>query len=227
MRALPREHDHFHDADAIGAANGSLSNARIEDVYARLTPVYDLVFGPVLQPGRAAAIARMELQSWDRVLEVGVGTGLGTTLYPDTCEITGIDLSAEMLARARARVVREHLSHVRLLEMDASDLMFADDSFDVVYAPYTISAVPDPIGVAREMRRVCRHGGRILFLSHFRSSTPLLAALERLALPLTLRFGFQSDLDLPSFLDESGLSAASVEKVNVPKIWSLVTCIKD
>src|SRR5207249_10857321 len=61
------------------------------------------------------------------------------------------------------------LRNVRLLEMDAADLKFADETFDIVYAPYLISVVPDPIVVVREMRRVCRTGGRIIVLNHFRS----------------------------------------------------------
>ena len=80
-----------------------------------------------------------------------------------------------MLEKARERVARKGISNVRLLEMDAADLKFADDTFDIVYAPYLISVVPDPVAVAREMRRVCRPGGRIIILNHFRSANPLLA----------------------------------------------------
>jgi len=116
---------------------------------------------------------------------------------------------------------------VRLLEMDAADLKFADETFDIVYAPYLISVVPDPIVVVREMRRVCRTGGRIIVLNHFRSPNPLLAHIERVISPFTVHIGFKSDLDLPAFLAQAELQPVSIEKVNVPRIWSLVTCVKE
>ena len=111
--------------------------------------------------------------------------------------------------------------------MDAANLKFADDTFDIVYAPYVISVVPDPVAVASEMRRVCRHGGRIVILNHFRSRNTLMAWLERLISPFTVHIGFKSDLDLPAFLAQAELKPVSIQKVNVPRIWSLVTCIKD
>ena len=132
-----------------------------------------------------------------------------------------------MLEKARERVARKGIRNVRLLEMDAADLKFADDTFDIVYAPYLISVVPDPVAVAREMRRVCRPGGRIIFLNHFRSANPLLAWIERAISPFTVHIGFKSDLDLPAFLAQAELKPVSIEKVNIPRIWSLVTCIKE
>ena len=93
--------------------------------------------------------------------------------------------------------------------------------------PYLISVVPDPVIVVREMRRVCRMGGRIIVLNHFRSPNPLLARIERVISPFTVHIGFKSDLDLPAFLAQAELQPVSIEKVNVPRIWSLVTCVKE
>jgi phosphatidylethanolamine/phosphatidyl-N-methylethanolamine N-methyltransferase len=86
--------------------------------------------------------------------------------------------------------------------------------------------VPDPVQVAHEMRRVCRRGGRIIFLNHFLSPNPILSRLERAISPLTIHIGFKADLDLPAFLAQADLKPISIEKVNVPRIWSLVTSIK-
>ncbi len=196
-------------------------------VYEKLASTYDLTFGPTLHPGRLEAIERMGIKSGDRILEVGVGTGINTSLYPPKCHVTGIDLSSSMLEKARERVAREGLRNVRLIEMDASRLTFADDSFDIVYAPYVISVVPDPVQVVREMRRVCRPGGRIIVLNHFRSANPILSYIERVISPLTVHIGFKSDLDLPGFLAQAEMQPFSIEKVNVPRIWSLVTFHKD
>jgi phosphatidylethanolamine/phosphatidyl-N-methylethanolamine N-methyltransferase len=204
----------------------AVENHFVERVYEKLANVYDLVFGPTLHPGRLVARDRMGIKAGDRILEVGVGTGINASLYPRNCQITGIDLSTGMLDKAREKVAREGLRHVRLLEMDAASLTFADDSFDIVYAPYLVSVVPDPIQVAREMKRVCRPGGRIIILNHFRSANPILSRLERAISPFTVHIGFKSDLDLPAFLAQAELEPVSIEKVNHPRIWSLVTCVK-
>lgn len=203
------------------------SNAFVDRVYSTLTPVYDFLFGPVLQAGRRAAVARMHFGPGTRVLEVGVGTGINASLYPRDCQVIGIDISARMLEKAGERIAREGRHGVRLQEMDAAHMTFADDSFDIVYAPYTISVVPEPVRVAREMCRVCRPGGAIVILNHFRSGNPLLARLERALTPLTVQIGFRSDLDLAALLAAADLKPASIERVNHPPIWSLVICNKD
>lgn len=222
------QHDEIVGSDA---ASRALSVAAVENdfvarVYEKLASTYDFTFGPTLHPGRVQALQRMGIKAGDRVLEVGVGTGINTSLYPRTCHVTGIDLSDSMLEKARERVVKHGLSNIRLLEMDAANLTFPDDSFDIVYAPYLISVVPDPVAVVREMVRVCRPGGKIIVLNHFLSPNPVLAWFERLISPLTVHIGFKSDLDLPAFLAQAGLKPVSIEKINIPRIWSLVTCIK-
>ena len=176
----------------------AVENDFVAGVYEKLASVYDLAFGPALQPGRIRAVERMDIQPGERVLEVGVGTGINLSLYPRTCQMTGIDFSSSMLEKARERAAWGGLRQLRLLQMDAADLKFADDSFDIVYAPYLISVVPDPVKVACEMRRVCRPGGRIIFLNHFLSPNLLVSRVERLISPFTIHIGFKADLDLPA-----------------------------
>jgi phosphatidylethanolamine/phosphatidyl-N-methylethanolamine N-methyltransferase len=227
-RKAQQEDDVVSGSDAATRAlsGTAVENHFVEAVYEKLAKVYDLTFGPTLHPGRLQAIQRMNIQPGERVLEVGVGTGINLSLYPTDAAITGIDFSEPMLEKARERASRKDMRHTRLLQMDAADLKFADDSFDIVYAPYLISVVPDPIGVAQEMRRVCRPGGRIIILNHFLSPNPLLSRIERLISPFTIHIGFTADLDLPAFLAQADLKPVSIEKVNFPKIWSLVTTIK-
>ena len=228
MALFEREDTDFGSDVATRALSvTAVENDFVARVYEKLANVYDLTFGPTLHPGRLQARDRMGVKPGDRILEVGVGTGINISLYPRNCQVTGIDLSTPMLEKAHERVSRDGLSNVRLFEMDAAKLTFPDSSFDIVYAPYLVSVVPDPVQVAREMRRVCRPGGKIIILNHFRSANPILSRMERAISPFTVHIGFKSDLDLPGFLAQAELQPISIEKVNVPRIWSLVTCIKD
>jgi phosphatidylethanolamine/phosphatidyl-N-methylethanolamine N-methyltransferase len=199
----------------------AVENDFVERVYDKIAKVYDLTFGPTLHPGRLIA-----LEPGDKILEVGVGTGINASLYPRHCHVTGIDFSALMLEKARERVAKKGVKNVRLQEMDAANLTFADGTFDIVYAPYVISVVSDPVKVVNEMQRVCRPGGKIIILNHFKSRTPVVARVERAISPFTVHIGFKADLDLPGFLAQSELKPISIEKVSFPPIWSLVTCIK-
>ena len=109
--------------------------------------------------------------------------------------------------------------------MDGSRLAFRDEQFHVVYAPYVINVVPDPMGLAREMIRVCRPAGRLVFLNHFGDRSRPAGALDRavghLARTVT---GVSWDLDLNTFLEQNGLAAVFVERVNVPRVSSVVVC---
>lgn len=211
----------------LGRQRGELSvsdveHAFVERVYDKISSVYDLAFGPVLQPGRVRAMAVMQPSAGMRILEVGVGTGLNLSLYPPGCHVTGIDCSLQMLERAEEKATALGLS-ARLLQMDAGALRFADASFDVVYAPYVISVVPDPVAVLREMHRVCRPGGRVIVLNHFRSERRWLARIERWLTPRTVHIGFKADLDRRAVFAAAGITPETIETVNVPRIWSLVT----
>jgi phosphatidylethanolamine/phosphatidyl-N-methylethanolamine N-methyltransferase len=228
MSLFEREETKFgSDAATRALSVTAVENEFVAGVYEKLANVYDLTFGPALHPGRVVALERMAIKPGDRVLEVGVGTGINLPMYPRNCRVTGIDLSTSMLVKARERVLQKGLPNVRLHEMDAANLTFPDEVFDIVYAPYVISVVPDPVRVVREMRRVCRPGGKIVILNHFRSSSPLMAKLERAISPFTVHIGFKSDLDLPGLLAQAELQPLSIQKVSFPRIWSLVTCLKN
>ncbi|MGE0815577.1 MAG: class I SAM-dependent methyltransferase [Vicinamibacterales bacterium] len=224
-----RSTDKYLGADAATRALSStaVENAFVERVYEKLSGVYDLTFGPTLHPGRLQALDRMAIDAGASVLEVGVGTGINLGLYPRACQVTGIDLSTGMLDKARERIQKKGLRNCRVMEMDAAALSFEDDTFDIVYAPYLISVVPDPVAVAREMRRVCRPGGRIVILNHFKSDNPVLSRIETAISPMTVHIGFKSDLDLYGFLRQAELTPISIQKVNLLSMWSLVTCVKD
>ena len=228
MALFESEDDKFRpDLSSQALSVTAVENDFVEGVYDKLATVYDVFFGPILHPGRLLALQRMGIQPGDRVLEVGCGTGINAALYPHSCHVTGIDFSASMLEKARGRVRRKRLQHVQLMEMDAAALTFADASFDIVYAPYLVNCVSDPLQVVREMRRVCKPGGKIVILNHFRSTNWFMSRFDRALTPLTVHIGFKSDLDLPGFLAQTGLQPVSIEKVSISRLWSLVICNRD
>ena len=195
----------------------------IEKVYRRYAKRYDFYFGALFQPGRKAVINRMHCQPGERILEVGVGTGLSLPLYPSGVQVTGIDISEAMLARARARVARDQLEQVVvLLRMDAEHMDFRDDSFDKVVAMYVVSVVPSPAQLVAEMRRVCRPGGELYIVNHFQHANPLVAGIERLLAPLSRLLGFHPDFPLENFLQETGLEVSEQIPVNALGYWTLL-----
>src|SRR6202008_906216 len=132
-----------------------------------------------------------------RVLEVGVGTGLSLPRYRRDLEIVGIDLSPEMLQKARERVVSARLTNVTgLHEMDAGDLKFPDDSFDTVVAMYVMTVVPDPEKVMRELSRACRPGGNVLIVNHFSAEDGMRGWVERRMAPFADKLGWHPVFDV-------------------------------
>jgi phosphatidylethanolamine/phosphatidyl-N-methylethanolamine N-methyltransferase len=194
-------------------------------LYQRFASWYDTLYDHGLQPGRDRALERLRLADGEDVLELGVGTGLSAVRYPTGCRVVAIDLSAEMLARAGARLRANSASHVRLCRMDGLKLAFADAQFDAVYAPYFINTVPDPVAVASEMVRVCRPGGRIVFLNHFRAPMP--SVIDRLIGEVATRLtGVQWSLDLETFLAALPVVVLSIDQVNLARVSSVVLCRK-
>jgi phosphatidylethanolamine/phosphatidyl-N-methylethanolamine N-methyltransferase len=143
-------------------------------------------------------------------------------------EVTGIDVSAEMLEKARRRVARRGLGHVKaLLDMDAEAMSFADNSFDAVLALYVASVVPNPARFAAEMRRVCRPGGTIVVVNHFASENGIMCAVEKMLAPLAGKIGFHADFPLDRFLDVSRLSVREIKPSNLFGYWRLLRCINE
>jgi phosphatidylethanolamine/phosphatidyl-N-methylethanolamine N-methyltransferase len=203
----------------------ALEKRQVERAYELLAPVYDFVFDWIFAPGRTAAVSQLALAPTDTVLEVGIGTGLNLPLYPPLTQLTGIDLSSEMLDKAVERVQNLAMPNVILKVMDATSLDFADNEFDKALATYTISAVPDPIGVLREMRRVVKPGGVIVILNHFRSDRWLWGHVEDMMAPVCTRLGWKSNLPMGPLLEAVGLTPELIVKVNMFNGWRLVKCV--
>ena len=189
---------------------------------------YDIVFGPVFHPGRKEAVRVANDRPGQRILEVGVGTGLSLPYFRNDSRVTGIDVSAEMLEKARRRVGKQQLAHVDGLHvMDAEHVEFDDNSFDAVLALYVASVVPNPARFAAEMRRVCIPGGPIVLVNHFTSDNWALRWMEKRLAHLARHIGFHADFPLESFLGDSGLTAREIRPSNLFGYWRLLRCINE
>jgi phosphatidylethanolamine/phosphatidyl-N-methylethanolamine N-methyltransferase len=187
---------------------------------------YDLLFGPVFHPGRKDAVRIANDRPSQRILEVGVGTGLSLPHFRSDSRVTGIDVSAEMLAKAQRRASRLGLGHVEGLHvMDAENLEFPDSSFDAVLALYVASVVPNPARFAAEMRRVCRPAGTIVVVNHFTSDNPAMRFIEKRLAPLAGKIGFHADFPLGTFLDASRLQVREMRPSNLFGYWRLLRCV--
>lgn len=198
------------------------ASRRVEKVYGVLARVYDAFFDWALGPGRRYAVSRLLPAPGDRILEVGVGTGLSLPLYPTGCEVVGIDISEPMLEVARNRLNGLSHARVRLEKMDARAITFADGHFDKVLAPYVISVVPDPDKVMAEIVRVCRPGGTVIVVNHFQSAFPPLAAAEHLLTYLSTWVGFRMDLPVAAVTSIPGLVLTRKKRVNLLGLWHLL-----
>jgi phosphatidylethanolamine/phosphatidyl-N-methylethanolamine N-methyltransferase len=205
----------------------AIDTDHIERVYSSYAGVYDRLFGRVFQASRETLVRNLTVAAGERVLEVGVGTGLCLPLYPANCDLTGIDLSQAMLDKASGRVEELGLANVKLVQMDAGAMTFADDSFDVIVAAYVVTAVPDYRKLMSEMIRVSRPGGRLLLLNHFTQDSPLVSAVEKAISPICVRIGFRTDLSVDEVIDGWPLMKEREERVKPLGMWRVVECVNN
>lgn len=181
----------------------------IQEAYARLCKYYDVLFGPLLAPARLAAVRAVNRSPGREVLEVGVGTGLALPHYDADKRLTGIDLSADMLVKARSRA--SGLSNVQaVLEMDAQNTDFVDGQFDIAVAMFVASVVPNPRALLAEMRRVVKPGGKIFFVNHFAEENGVPEWWRRGTEAVSKRIGWRADFRQRDIFAPEDLADASI-----------------
>jgi phosphatidylethanolamine/phosphatidyl-N-methylethanolamine N-methyltransferase len=207
----PRQRRTALDADSVRSA------------YRRWASVYDALFGGVSAPGRRRAVDAVNALPGQDVLEVGVGTGLALPHYLANKRVTGIDLSSDMLQRARTRVARECLANVvALQEGDAEATGFADGQFDIAVAMFVASVVPNPRRLLAEMRRVVKPGGTLLFVNHFAASGGARLAVERAMAPAGRALGWHPDFKTEALLPPEDIARAISTPVPPLGLFTLV-----
>jgi phosphatidylethanolamine/phosphatidyl-N-methylethanolamine N-methyltransferase len=207
-----------------GAPNAPVMDAEaVRAAYRRWAGVYDAVFGGVLLGARRRAVSLVNQLPGRDVLEVGVGTGLALPTYARDRRITGIDLSAEMLALAAKRVATLGLPNVKALrEMDAEATDFSDASFDIAVAMFVASVVPHPRKLMEEMRRVVRPGGHILFVTHFAAEKGPRWWIERTMAPASRALGWRPDFAMDALMTPDEIARCTTTPLPPFGIFTLV-----
>ena len=173
-----------------------------------------------------AAVPSLNIPAGAKVLEVGVGTGLSLESYPRDASVTGVDLSESMLSEAQQLIIENGWNHINVLPMNAEELEFEDSSFDFVTSFHTISVVSRPQAMMSEIVRVCKPGGRVLMINHFRSDNPIIAKVVDSAGNLTKHLGWRTDLGLDEVLSELPLRLDHRYKPNPMSLFTVMkaTC---
>ncbi len=196
-------------------------------LYAEFAPLYDKVFGKIFFARLRRVIEALDIPRGAKVLEVGAGTGTSFPAYPRHCEVTGIDLAPDMLSRAQDKILENDWSHISVMEMNALDLEFPDNSFDYVMAFHVVTVVPDPIRMIQEAKRVCKPGGKIVIVNHFTSRFPLLGFFTEAIDPLTRRLGWSTKLRLKPFIEEADLKVETIYKLSKLSLYTVLLGTKE
>ncbi|MGD0229070.1 MAG: methyltransferase domain-containing protein [Syntrophorhabdales bacterium] len=199
-----------------------MNQDEVKSIYTRYSSVYDKIFSHFFFPRIRLGLDRSEINGGDRIIEVGVGTGISLSLYPEGCRIVGIDVTRKMLEKAQEKKERHKLDHVELVEMDAENMTFDDDSFDHAVAAFVVTVVPNPQKMVSEMKRVTKSGGNIVILNHFCSKNAFVSKVEKVFSPLCEKWGWRSDISLDLLSNHCDLQIKHVLKKNKYDPWSII-----
>ena len=194
----------------------------VQKAYRRWAPVYDATFGKLVKAGVRQTVRRAN-QFAGRLLEVGVGTGLALPHYESQLRVTGIDLSAEMLAVARKRAAKAVNHNIEaLLEMDATALEFPDNHFDVTVAMYVLTVVPQPMRVMQEIARVTKPDGTVLVANHFSVENGLRGAIEKGMAKHATKLGWRPEFPIDTLLACDKLRLCSIRPIKPMGFFTLL-----
>ena len=196
-------------------------------LYSEFAPLYDKIFGKIFYSRLESVIEDLDIPPGAKVLEVGAGTGTSFPAYPTHCQVTGIDLAPDMLARAQRKIRENGWTHLTVIEMNALDLDFPDNSFDYVMAFHVVTVVPDPVRMIAEAKRVCKPGGKIVIVNHFTSDFPLLGTLTEALDPVTRWLGWRTNLRLKPFIKTTDFTVERMYKLSKTSLYTVLHGTKE
>lgn len=199
-----------------------MQEARTKIIYDFQSYFYDLLARKTLAHRQRAAIRRMDILPGQRVLDIGIGTGLSLDAYPGHCHVVGMDISPGMLAKARQKVIRRGLTNVDLICADALKCNLAPQNFDHIVLSYVVSVVSDPVQLIRVAYYLGKPGCRIVIINHFRSANRMIGLIETLICPLCMHLGWRSDLSLQDLIKATGLQIDYRYKLEPVDLWETV-----
>ncbi|SHJ71612.1 class I SAM-dependent methyltransferase [Tepidibacter formicigenes] len=187
---------------------------KIKKRYDRVAFIYDILE----QPMEAMSLKEWRMQVMKelngKVLEVGVGTGKNIEFYPDNLDITAIDFSINMLERARIKA-KKLKNNVDLQFMDVQNLYFPDNTFDTIFTTCVFCSVPNPIKGLKEIKRVCKKGGKIILIEHVRSEKKIQGALMDVFNPLVVNL-YGANINRRTV---ENVKKAGFNKIEVSNLW--------
>ena len=195
--------------------------------YKRVSSFYDYTFGQVFRPGQRKLVSMMNCSDNDKVLEIGIGTGTSFKYYPPETFVTGIDISPDMLEKAKKNIKNLNLSKKNVLMMNGEQLKFKDDSFDKVVGMYVVSVTQNPDLLIKEMKRVCKPNGDIYLVNHFSfdSDSKIMKLIEKGLMPVSKYLGWRPYFPFSEFNAYAKLNVQSISKVNLFDYWGIIHAI--
>jgi phosphatidylethanolamine/phosphatidyl-N-methylethanolamine N-methyltransferase len=169
----------------------------------------------------------MECDSADKVLEIGIGTGTSYSYYPEDTSVIGIDISPDMLEKAKNHIKSEDLKNKSVVMMNGEQLEFDDNSFDKVVGMYVVSVTQNPDRLIKEMKRVCKTNGDIYLVNHFSFDTDntLIKILEKGLMPISKYLGWRPYFPFSEFNAYAKLNVQSISKINLFDYWGIIHAI--
>ena len=160
--------------------------------------IYDHVMAKTEHAGLGARRQALLAAATGDVLEIGAGTGTNLLYYGEGARTLTLTEPERPMARRLHKRILQHRPDAQLLRAPAEDLPFNDDSFDTVVSTLVLCTVDDQPRALRELRRVLRPGGRLLFIEHVRSGDEKLARLQDRMMPINLRIAHGCHCNRPT-----------------------------
>ena len=190
---------------------------KVKDRYNRIARFYDFLEYP-MEKGLSRWREKLLEDAEGKTLEVGIGTGKNMLYYPEEVELTGIDFSKEMIAKAEKRLKKlDNHNNISLELMDVENMRYQNNAFDTVVTSCVFCSVPNPIQGLKQIKRVCKQGGNILMLEHVRSDKKVIGKFMDLLNPIPLHlYGANINRETYDNLIQAGFNP---KNIRVENLW--------